>query len=166
MDIPAGALRITIKRGVHLAIRDSKSSDPYVVIKMGNQKLKTRIVQKNVNPEWNEDLILTNIQEHDLPILLTVYDHDTFSKDDKMGDAKVDIKPFLEALKMKQKNFPSGTVLKKIQPDRSNLLVEQSHVMWKRDTVVQDVCLRLQHVERGEVDLKLSWINPPGATST
>ncbi|KAJ0913258.1 putative C2 domain-containing protein [Helianthus annuus] len=131
----------------------------------GVEKVKTRIVERNVNPEWNEDLILS-VHEPDLPIKLTVYDHDRFSKDDKMGDAEVDIKPFLEVLNMKRKNFPSGTILKKIQPTRSNFLVEQSQIIWKHDKIVQDMCLRLQHVECGEVDLELSWINPPGASST
>ncbi|KAI3776399.1 hypothetical protein L1987_46180 [Smallanthus sonchifolius] len=165
MDNPPGALRIRIKKGVGLAVRDVKTSDPYVVIKMGNQKLKTRIVEKNVNPEWNEEFILS-IQDPDLPVKLTVYDHDKFSKDDNMGDAEVDIKPFLEALKMKRKNLPNGTILKTIQPARSNFLVEQSHITWKRDKVIQDMCLRLQKVECGEVEIELSWINPPGASST
>lgn len=34
---PAGALRMRIKKGVSLAVRDVKTSDPYVVVKMGNQ---------------------------------------------------------------------------------------------------------------------------------
>lgn len=32
-----GLLRIRIKRGVNLAVRDVRSSDPYVVVKMGKQ---------------------------------------------------------------------------------------------------------------------------------
>ena len=32
-----GLLRIRIKRGVNLAVRDINSSDPYVVVKMGKQ---------------------------------------------------------------------------------------------------------------------------------
>lgn len=34
-----GLLRIHVKRGVNLAVRDVRSSDPYVVVKMGNQVL-------------------------------------------------------------------------------------------------------------------------------
>ena len=37
MESLLGLLRIHMKRGVKLAIRDSKSSDPYVVVKMGKQ---------------------------------------------------------------------------------------------------------------------------------
>ena len=34
-----GLLRIRVKRGVNLAVRDVRSSDPYVVVKMGKQVL-------------------------------------------------------------------------------------------------------------------------------
>ncbi|KAL0355157.1 UNVERIFIED_CONTAM: protein C2-DOMAIN ABA-RELATED 4 [Sesamum radiatum] len=59
MDNLLGLLRIRVKRGINLAVRDVRSSDPYVVIKMGKQKLKTRVIRKDVNPEWNEDLTLS-----------------------------------------------------------------------------------------------------------
>lgn len=32
-----GLLRIRVQRGINLAVRDTRSSDPYVVITMGNQ---------------------------------------------------------------------------------------------------------------------------------
>lgn len=37
MDSLLGLLRIRVKRGVNLAVRDLNSSDPYVVVKMGKQ---------------------------------------------------------------------------------------------------------------------------------
>lgn len=37
MENLLGLLRIRVKRGVNLAVRDVRSSDPYVVIKMGKQ---------------------------------------------------------------------------------------------------------------------------------
>lgn len=37
MDSLLGLLRIRIKRGVNLAVRDINSSDPYIVVKMGKQ---------------------------------------------------------------------------------------------------------------------------------
>lgn len=37
MDTLLGLLRIRVKRGVNLAVRDVRSSDPYVVVKMGKQ---------------------------------------------------------------------------------------------------------------------------------
>lgn len=37
MDNLLGLLRIRLKRGVNLAVRDISSSDPYVIVKMGKQ---------------------------------------------------------------------------------------------------------------------------------
>ncbi|KAH6773393.1 Calcium-dependent lipid-binding family protein [Perilla frutescens var. hirtella] len=162
MDNLLGLLRIKVKRGINLAIRDVCSSDPYVVIKMAKQKLKTRVIKKDINPEWNEDLTLS-IADHNLPIHLTVYDHDTFSLDDKMGDAEFDIRPFIEAVKMRLGDLPDGTIITKVPATRSNCLSEESCVVWKDGKVVQDMCLRLRNVESGEVELQLQWINVPGS---
>ncbi|XP_010033762.2 protein C2-DOMAIN ABA-RELATED 4 [Eucalyptus grandis] len=162
MENLLGLLRIRVKRGVNLAVRDVRSSDPYVVVKMAKQKLKTRVIKKDVNPEWNEDLTLS-VSDPSIPVKLTVYDHDTFSKDDKMGDAEFDIKPFIEALKMNLQGLPSGTVITRVQPSRQNCLVEESRVIWSEDRVVQDMCLRLRNVECGEVEIQLQWINLPGS---
>ncbi|CAO2816388.1 unnamed protein product [Amaranthus hypochondriacus] len=53
-----GLLRVRVKRGINLAVRDVKTSDPYVILRLGKQKLKTRVIKKSLNPEWNEDLTL------------------------------------------------------------------------------------------------------------
>ncbi|XP_019167484.1 PREDICTED: protein C2-DOMAIN ABA-RELATED 4-like [Ipomoea nil] len=161
MEEILGILKVHIKRGVNLAVRDMRSSDPYIVVKMDQQKMKTRIVQKDVNPEWNEDLTLT-VTDPNTPITLTVYDHDTFTMDDLMGDAEFDIKPFLDALQMNLDGYPSGTVITRILPCRANCLAEESCVVWKDGMVSQDMCLRLRNVECGEVELQLQWINLPG----
>lgn len=41
MEDLLGLLRIHIKRGVNLAVRDVNTSDPYVVVKMGKQVTNT-----------------------------------------------------------------------------------------------------------------------------
>ncbi|KAF3650363.1 hypothetical protein BC332_16540 [Capsicum chinense] len=165
MDDILGLLRIKIKKGVNLAVRDINSSDPYVVVKMGKQKLKTRVIKKDVNPEWNEDLTLS-VSNSIFTVKLTVYDHDMFTMDDKMGDAEFDIQPFLDALKMNLVGLPCGTVITKIAPCRTNCLSEESRVEWRNEKVVQDMCLRLRNVECGEVELQLQWIDLPGNKRT
>ncbi|EEF31909.1 protein C2-DOMAIN ABA-RELATED 4 [Ricinus communis] len=162
MENLLGLLRIRVKRGVNLAVRDVRSSDPYIVVKMGKQKLKTRVIKKDVNPEWNEDLTLSVI-DPTLPVKLTVYDHDTFSKDDKMGDAEFDIRPYIEALRMNLAGFPTGTIIKRIQPSRQNCLSEETCITYTDGKVVQDLCLRLRNVECGEVEIQLQWIDLPGS---
>ncbi|OVA08653.1 C2 calcium-dependent membrane targeting [Macleaya cordata] len=163
MDNLLGLLRVRVRRGINLAVRDVRTSDPYVVVKMGKQKLKTRVMKKNVNPEWNEDLTLS-VADPSLPIKLTVYDKDTFSKDDKMGDAEFDIKPFLEAVKMDFPNLPSGTIVMRVQPCRQNCLAEESCISLLDGKIVQDMCLRLRNVECGEVEIQLQWIDLPGSS--
>ncbi|KDP33163.1 hypothetical protein JCGZ_13428 [Jatropha curcas] len=161
MENILGLLRIHVHRGINLAVRDVMSSDPYVVVKMGKQKLKTRVVKQNVNPEWNEDLTLS-IENPNLPIKIVVYDKDTFSRDDKMGDAEFDIRPFLEAVKMRLEDLPSGTIITRIQPNRQNCLADESQIIWVEGKVIQNIILRLRNVECGEVELQLQWIDVPG----
>ncbi|KAL1216860.1 Protein C2-DOMAIN ABA-RELATED 3 [Cardamine amara subsp. amara] len=162
MDNLLGILRVHVKRGINLAVRDVSSSDPYVVLKLGRQKLKTRVVKKNVNPNWNEDLSFT-VTDPNLSLTLIVYDHDLFSKDDKMGDAEIDLKPYIEALRMELSGLPDGAIISTIHPNRCNCLAEESYVRWSNDRIVQSICLRLRNVERGEVEVELQWIDLPGS---
>ncbi|KAI3761007.1 hypothetical protein L1987_51412 [Smallanthus sonchifolius] len=128
---------------------------------MGHQKLKTRVVKKNINPVWDEDLTLSIAEP--LPVKLEVYDRDTFSMDDKMGNAVFDINPFLEAVKMHLGNLPNGTIVTTVKPTRTNSLAEESHITWTDGKVVQNMVLRLQNVECGEIEIRLSWIDIPGS---
>ncbi|KAJ4824927.1 Protein C2-DOMAIN ABA-RELATED 4 [Turnera subulata] len=162
MEHLLGLLRIHVHRGVNLAVRDVVSSDPYVIVRMGRQKLKTRVVKKNINPEWNEDLTLS-IADPSLPVKIEVYDRDIFSLDDKMGDAEFDVGPFLAAVKMNLDSLPSGTIITKIQPSRQNCLSEESCIVWEDGQVVQNMFLRLRNVECGEIELQLRWIDIPGS---
>ncbi|KAK7305709.1 hypothetical protein VNO77_43619 [Canavalia gladiata] len=162
MENLLGLLRIHVERGVNLVIMDYVSSDPYVLIKLGKQKVKTRVKKKNLNPVWNEDLTLSISDPH-VPIHLQVYDKDTFSFDDKMGDAEFVIGPLLEAVKMRLEGLPNDTIITKVVPSRKNCLVEESHIVWKDGKVVQNMVLRLRHVQSGEVELQLHWIDIPGS---
>ncbi|KAM1017729.1 hypothetical protein ACFX2I_047137 [Malus domestica] len=162
METMMGLLRIHVQRGLNLAVRDLTSSDPYVVVKMGKQKLKTRVVKRNVNPEWDERLTLS-VAEPNLPITLSVYDKDTFSFDDKMGDAEFDIALFIKVLRMQLEGLPDGTILTKVQPSRENCLAEESCIIWSNGKLVQNMILRLRNVECGEVELQLQWIDVPSS---
>ncbi|GAB4860975.1 Protein C2-DOMAIN ABA-RELATED 4 [Ancistrocladus abbreviatus] len=161
MESMMGLLRVKIIKGINLAVRDVRTSDPYVTIKLGKQRLKTRVIKKDCNPVWNEDLTLS-VSDPTLPVKLTVYDHDFFSKDDKMGEAEFEIKPFIDALRMNLEGLPSGTVLSRMQPCRQNCLAEESCIIWADNRVMQEMCLRLKNVECGEVEIQLLWIDLPG----
>ncbi|KAK8918843.1 putative ADP-ribosylation factor GTPase-activating protein AGD11 [Platanthera zijinensis] len=162
MDSLLGLLRVRIIRGVNLAFRDARGSDPYVVLRLGRQKLKTSVKKKNTNPEWNEDLTLS-VSEPLAPIKLQVFDKDTFSRDDEMGDADFEIQPFIQAVKMDLSNIPSGTIITTAKPSRQNCLAGESPIVWRDGRVTQDMVLRLRNVETGEVELQLTWVEIPGS---
>ncbi|KAG6517897.1 GTPase activating protein 1-like [Zingiber officinale] len=157
MEHVLGILRIRVIRGVNLAYRDTRGSDPYVVIRMGTQKVKTGVKRRNVNPEWNEELSLS-IMDPTQPLKLEVYDKDRFTRDDQMGNAEFDIRPLLEVFEMKLEGIPDDTIISTIKPSSQNCLVEESHIRWQGEKVVQDVILRLRNVECGEIELQLTWI--------
>ncbi|OWM64387.1 protein C2-DOMAIN ABA-RELATED 4-like [Punica granatum] len=162
MEHLLGLLRIHVHRGVNLAVRDVLSSDPHVVFRMGKQKVRTRVVKQNINPEWNEQLTLS-VADPRQAVKVSVYDKDTFSLDDKMGDAEFEIGLFLEALKMRPGGLPSGTIITKVQPSRQNCLAEESCIIWKDGQVAQNMIIRLRNVKTGEIELQLQWIDIPGS---
>ncbi|CAA6661345.1 unnamed protein product [Spirodela intermedia] len=125
------------------------------------QKLKTRVVKKSVNPEWNEDLTLC-VLDPTHPIHLTVYDKDTFT-DDRMGNAEIDIQPFIEAVQMRLRALPDGAIIRKVVPTRTNCLSEESKIHFRDGKLVQDIILRLRNVESGEVELQLQWVDVPAS---
>ncbi|KAL8142096.1 hypothetical protein V2J09_015128 [Rumex salicifolius] len=160
MENLMGLLRVRIKKGINLAVRDHNTSDPYVVLRLAKQKLKTKVVKNNLNPEWNDDLTLCITDPNQL-VRLSVYDKDMLF-DDKMGDAEFDIKPFLEAVKMDPKGIPNGTIITRVIPNRENCLAEESNVVWLDGEVVQTMFIRLRNVESGEIELELKWTHVPG----
>ncbi|KEH40567.1 calcium-dependent lipid-binding (CaLB domain) family protein [Medicago truncatula] len=125
------------------------------------QKLKTRVVKNNCNPEWNEELTLS-IRDVRVPICLTVFDKDTFFVDDKMGDAEIDLKPYTQCVKMKLDTLPNGCAIKRVQANRTNCLAEESSCIWKNGKVLQEMILRLRNVESGELVVEIEWVDVPG----
>jgi hypothetical protein len=93
-----------------------------------------------------------------------VFDKDRFSGDDKMGDAEIDFRPFLEAHQMELdfQKLPNGCAIKRIRPGRTNCLAEESSITWSNGKIMQEMILRLKNVECGEVELMLEWTDGPG----
>ncbi|GAU40743.1 hypothetical protein TSUD_14280 [Trifolium subterraneum] len=124
-----GLLKLRIKRGINLAIRDAKSSDPYVVVHMAEQ---------------------------------TVFDKDTFSVDDKMGDADIDLKPYVQSVQMKLDKLPNGCAVKRVQANRTNCLAEESSCVYRNGKIIQGMILRLRNVESGELVVEIEWVDVSG----
>ncbi|XP_045304697.1 multiple C2 and transmembrane domain-containing protein 2 isoform X2 [Leopardus geoffroyi] len=82
-------LTIHLKEGRNLVIRDRcGTSDPYVKFKLNGKTLyKSRVIYKNLNPVWDEVVVLP-IQSLDQKLRVKVYDRD-LTTSDFMGSAFV-----------------------------------------------------------------------------
>ncbi|XP_048141372.1 protein C2-DOMAIN ABA-RELATED 11-like isoform X2 [Rhodamnia argentea] len=160
MGEPLGLLKVTVVRGKGLVIRDFKSSDPYVVVKLGNQTARTRVINSCLNPVWNEELSFSLAEPVGM-LNLEVFDRDRFKADDKMGHAHISLQPIVSAARLRQilKVSSGETTLRKVVPDGDNCLVRESSIACIDGEVMQDVWLRLSDVESGEIQLKIKFID-------
>ncbi|XP_043806564.1 probable ADP-ribosylation factor GTPase-activating protein AGD13 isoform X2 [Manihot esculenta] len=153
-----GLLKVTIKSGTNLAVRDMMSSDPYVVLTLGKQTAQTTIMGSNLNPVWNEELMLSVPQDFG-PVKLQVFDYDTFSADDIMGEAELDIQPLItSAMAFGDPEQFGNMQIGKWLKSHDNALLEDSIINIVDGKVKQEVSLKLQNVESGELQLQLEWI--------
>ncbi|KVI00749.1 Arf GTPase activating protein [Cynara cardunculus var. scolymus] len=146
-----GVLKITVQKGTDLAVRDMLTSDPYV-------KAQTSVRNSNLNPVWNEELMLSVPQNYG-PVKLQVFDHDTFSADDIMGEAEIDIQPLItSAMAFEDAGILGNMQIGKWLKSYDNALSEDSIVHIIDGKVTQEVTLKLQNVESGEIDLRVEWM--------
>ncbi|EYU43231.1 hypothetical protein ABFS83_08G123800 [Erythranthe nasuta] len=153
-----GMLKIKVLKGTNLAVRDMLSSDPYIILSLGQQKAQTSVVKSNLNPVWNEELKLSVPEDYG-SIKLQVYDHDMFSADDIMGEAEIDIQPMItSATAFGDAGMFGDMQIGKWLKSYDNALIEDSTVNIVDGKVKQELWLRLQNVESGEVELELEWV--------
>ncbi|KAJ8648779.1 hypothetical protein MRB53_001802 [Persea americana] len=153
-----GLIKVNVVRGTNLAIRDVVSSDPYVIISLGYQSVKTRVIKSNLNPVWNERLMLS-IPDPIPPLKLLVYDKDAFFADDRMGEAEIDIQPLVSAAKeYENSNNSDSKQLGKWLASEDNTLVKDSEITLADGKVTQAITLRLQSVECGELEIELECV--------
>ncbi|KAK2991247.1 hypothetical protein RJ640_018004 [Escallonia rubra] len=153
-----GLVKVKVVKGTNLAIRDMLTSDPYVILTLGHQKVQTTVVRSNLNPVWNEELMLSVPQQFG-PLKLQVFDHDTFSADDIMGVAEVDMQPMItSAMAFGDAGMFGNMQIGKWLKSHDNALIEDSTVNIVDGKVKQAVSLKLQNVESGELFLELEWM--------
>nr|DBA19527.1 TPA: hypothetical protein GDO54_015349 [Pyxicephalus adspersus] len=89
--IPQGVLRVYLYEAENLIRKDTYlggiikgKSDPYAVLRVGTQTFKSKTIQENLNPLWNEmyEFVVHEVPGQDLEI--DVYDEDP-DKDDFLG---------------------------------------------------------------------------------
>jgi Ca2+-dependent lipid-binding protein len=153
-----GELIVRVLKGLNLVIGDHivRSSDPYVVIRLGEQTRKTRVKKKTLNPIWDEGFTFTDVSYRDYSLLtVEVFDEDRFPKfkqKDFLGKAEIDLQPLLE------ESYPMATG-KKVVPQSNNICLAKDSciVQYDQGRIVQDVCLKLGKVKSGLLEMKLEW---------
>lgn len=90
-----------------------------------------------------------------------VYDQDVISADDIMGEAEIDLQPMITAATA----FGDTELLGDMQIGKwlktsDNALIKDSLVNIVDGRIKQEVVLKLQNVESGEIELELGWMPP------
>lgn len=88
-----------------------------------------------------------------------MYDKDTFSTDDFMGEAEIDIQPLVSAAKA----YETSSIKEPMQlgswvASKENTLVSDGIISLEEGKVKQDISLRLQNVERGVLEIQLECL--------
>ena len=88
-----------------------------------------------------------------------VYDKDTFTNDDFMGEAEIDIQPLVTAAKATELvKMEDSMQLGKWVSSADNTLVTDGIISLIDGKVKQDIVLKLQNVERGVLQVELECV--------
>ncbi|KAM7259603.1 hypothetical protein ACFE04_015344 [Oxalis oulophora] len=97
MKAPVGILNVKVVRAIKLKRKDflGWSSDPYVKLKLSEEKLaakKSKVKHNNLNPEWNEEFKLTVKDPETQSLEIEVYDWEQVGEHVKMGMNVISLK--------------------------------------------------------------------------
>eukprot|EP00026_Physarum_polycephalum_P005224 Phypoly_transcript_05255.p1 GENE.Phypoly_transcript_05255~~Phypoly_transcript_05255.p1 ORF type:complete len:563 (+),score=75.83 Phypoly_transcript_05255:228-1916(+) len=89
----SGRLTVQVVEGKDLAPKDfnlirANTSDPYVVLIIERQQAKSRTIDRNLNPVWNEEFSFDITQNQGI-LFVQIYDEDLLSRSDSMGQVVV-----------------------------------------------------------------------------
>ncbi|XP_066441448.1 extended synaptotagmin-2 isoform X2 [Eleutherodactylus coqui] len=95
--IPKGVLRIHFTEAQDLMWKDTYmkglvkgKSDPYGVIRVGNQVFQSKVIKENLNPKWNEVYEALIYEHPGQELEIELFDEDT-DKDDFLGNLLIDL---------------------------------------------------------------------------
>ncbi|KHN78918.1 Extended synaptotagmin-2 [Toxocara canis] len=93
---PDGVIRLKIIEAKNLENRDitflkKGKSDPYVEIQVGSQFFKTRTIDNDLNPVWNEYFEAVVDEADGQKLRLELFDEDTTGSDEELGRLSLDL---------------------------------------------------------------------------
>ncbi|XP_059951078.1 multiple C2 and transmembrane domain-containing protein 2 isoform X4 [Mesoplodon densirostris] len=84
-----GILQVKVLKAVDLLAADfSGKSDPFCLLELGNDRLQTHTIYKNLNPEWNKVFTFPIKDIHDV-LEVTVFDEDGDKPPDFLGKVAI-----------------------------------------------------------------------------
>jgi len=109
---PRGVLRVTVQRATNLKGQDwgptKNTSDPYVIIMLGSDRLQTDVVKKTCDPVWKNSCNNTRdflVYDEAQKLLIEIYDYDTFTPDDVIGSV-LPMRTVAEAVQLSEDDKP------------------------------------------------------------
>jgi hypothetical protein len=84
-----GVLNIVLVEGAHLVgMNISGKSDPYVIFRLGEQSITSKIIKHSINPHWNQKLMLS--WDGISSLIGEIFDHNKIRDDRAMGTVIVE----------------------------------------------------------------------------
>ncbi|KAK7423113.1 phosphatidylserine decarboxylase [Neonectria punicea] len=115
------ALKVSIIKARNLAAKDRNgTSDPYLVLSLGDARVTTHTEPKTLNPEWNvtEEMPITSVQSLVLDVIC--WDKDRFGKD-YLGEFDIALEEIFQNEKAEQE--PAWLALKSKRPGKKTSVV-------------------------------------------
>ncbi|KAF8413513.1 hypothetical protein HHK36_001503 [Tetracentron sinense] len=159
VSLPSGtsSLQSSFSRKIMDGFRTSNSSQKTEGMVEFIGLLKVKVIK-------GTNLAIRDMLTSDPYVILTlglqqVFDYDTFSADDIMGEAEVDIQPLItSAMAFGDAGMFGDMQIGKWLKSHDNALIRDSIINIIDGKVKQEVSLKLQKVESGEIDLELEWM--------
>ncbi|KAJ9567004.1 hypothetical protein OSB04_002970 [Centaurea solstitialis] len=105
------------------AMDPNGSSDPYVKLKVGHQRCKTKVVKKCLNPSWCEEFSF-KVEDLKEQLVVSVLNDDKYFNDDFIGSFKI---PISRVFDTPDKSL--GTVWYPLQPKKKSKIKECGEVL-------------------------------------
>ncbi len=87
-----GVLLVRVERAADLRNADTIGlSDPYAIVRVGQQRQATKRINNCLDPEWNEEFQFFVDNSATANIFVAVMDHDATSSDDPLGDLSLSV---------------------------------------------------------------------------
>uniref|UniRef100_A0A8D0HB73 Extended synaptotagmin-3 n=1 Tax=Sphenodon punctatus TaxID=8508 RepID=A0A8D0HB73_SPHPU len=131
--IPYGVIRVYLLEAENLVPKDHFSlrgkSDPYALLRVGTVQFRSKTIQRDLNPIWNEMFEVWQVWK-DLEI--DVYDEDT-DKDDFLGSLLINLRDV-----MKDRIVDEWFPLSKIESGHLHLKLEWSSLVTDQEKLGED----------------------------